>query len=487
MTKRQRHDDVSTPDGWADLSRRDFLKAAGATGVTAGLATQPVGAARQQATTVQWVADTLITDNREAIVGAMREAGLPENIELEIIAGSFITDDVQAQFQQWLSVGRERPDILRMDSGWTIPFIARNQLLNLSENLPQAALDTIDSEYFDAIVETATGPDGNLYGVPFFPDFGNVQYRKDLVEDAGYDPEGENWATEALSWERFSEVISTVQEENDLQFGYTFQAQAYEGLACCNFNEFMSSYGGAYFGDLDNLFGPIGERPVTVAEQPVIDSIRMVRTLIHGNGASGTLDGITGGISPQAVLQWTEQPSLQPFTNGNAAAVRNWPFAILVNGTPDAFGENLGVMPVPYGVTAENARYEGTGGPTSALAGWNNTINPNSPNIEASIQVLLALMDENVQLTILEEAGLLPPRRSLFQSRRARNVPVIGRYLDTLRVAGQNAIPRPVTVVWPQESARIAQQVNGAYSQGGNPQQAMTQLRSQLRQIEASV
>ena len=26
-------------------------------------------------------------------------------------------------------------------------------------------------------------------------------YRKDLVEEAGYDPEGENWATEPMSWQ----------------------------------------------------------------------------------------------------------------------------------------------------------------------------------------------------------------------------------------------------------------------------------------------
>ena len=95
-------------------------------------------------------------------------------------------------------------------------------------------------------------------------------------------------------------------------------------------------------------------------------------------------------------------------------------------------------------------------------------------------------MDENVQLTLLEEIGWLPPKRSLFESDRAANVPILGQHMDTLGVAGENAVPRPVTAVWPTESQRIAQQVNSAYSQDGQPQQNMEELAAQLEQIEQS-
>jgi len=94
-----------------------------------------------------------------------------------------------------------------------------------------------------------------------------MHYRKDLVEDAGYDPDGENWATEPMSWQEFAEMAADVWEQNggpggDFDYGFTTQGDNYVGLACCTFNETMTSFGGAYFGDHENLFGPIGDRPI---------------------------------------------------------------------------------------------------------------------------------------------------------------------------------------------------------------------------------
>jgi ABC-type glycerol-3-phosphate transport system substrate-binding protein len=270
--------------------------------------------------------------------------------------------------------------------------------------------------------------------------------------------------------------------------GFTFQANVYEGLSCCDFNEFMSSWGGAYFGALENLFGPVGDRPVTVDEEQVLDSIRMIRTFIHGEDDPEALDGYTGNISPQAVLQWTEEPSRQPFTGGSAVMHRNWPYSININGAEDAFGEDLGVMPIPYGVTPSEAKYEGTGGPVAALGGWHIALNPNAPSEQkqAALQIMRAMQQDQFQLDYMEVLGLLPPKPELFNSDRAANVPILGRYVDQLRVAGENAIPRPVTVVWPQQSGRIAQQVNTAYAQEKTPEQAMADLKGQLESIEQS-
>ncbi|WP_410767035.1 substrate-binding domain-containing protein [Haloferax sp. DFSO60] len=498
------------------VSRRNFVKAAGASGVAVGLAgcistgggdgdggngggdgdtDTPINTeAPTEDITIQWAADTRIADAEEEVLQALSDAGLPDNITVDIIAGSQVTDNRQAQYQQWLSGGREEPTLLMMDSGWTIPFIARNQLQNLSQSLPSEMTDAINNEYFEASVATATGSDGDLYGQPLFPDFPTMQYRKDLLRNAGYtDDDFETWATESMSWEEFSAITKEALDANDVQYGYTFQANVYEGLSCCDFNEFMTSYGGAYFGGRENLFGPVGDRPITVEEEPVINSIRMVRTLIHGEDDEYALDGITGNIAPEAVLQWTEEPSRQPFTTGNAVMHRNWPYSIVINGAePSAendqtgFGEDLGVMPIPYGVTPDEAEYEGTGGPVAALGGWHLTMNPNSSDEQkqAGVQVMKAMQDEQFQLDMFRIIGWIPPRPTLLDSDEAAEVDIIGRYLPALKVAGENAIPRPVTVVWPQESGRVSQEVNAAYAQEKSPEQAMADLASQLEQIE---
>lgn len=479
----------SSDEGTRSTSRRQFVKAAGATGATASLAgctsLHPiaVGGGDEAPNTVQWAADQIIADASEEIEQALHEAGLPQHISLEIIRGGQ-GGARQAQYTRWLSANLSEPDLLMMDSGWTIPFIAREQVLSLEEVLPKSMVRRVKNDYFQASVGTVTNADDKLYGIPLFPDFPTMQYRKDLVKKAGYDPEGQNWATESMNWKRFAKITKEVKESNDLPYGFTFQADVYEGLSCCDFNEFMSGWGGAYFGDLDNLFGPIGERPVTVAEKPVVNSMRMIRSFIQGPDNKHALDDMPGPISPRAVLQWTEEPSRKPFTSGNAVMHRNWPYSIIISGAEDALGKDLGVMPIPYGVPPGKAKYKGTGGPVAALGGWHLTVNPNTEKLDQTVQVLKAMMKRSFKIRLFEVAGLLPPEPKILESEAAKKVDIIGRYIDAIRVAGENAVPRPVTAVWPLESTKIAQSVHAGYSGARSPQAALQTLKEDLTMVE---
>jgi len=501
------------------VSRRRFVAAAGATGATAAIAgcgggdggdggsdgsdgsdggdggSTGDGGSGDGTTTVKWAADSRSKSNAEGFKQALSDAGLSDNIELEVLGGSQVTDNRRSKYQQWLSGGRTEPTMLMMDSGWTIPFIAREQLLNMSQSdvVPDSVVSNVKDNYFQASVNTAQGQNGDLFGVPLFPDFPTMQYRKDLLREAGYsDSDFSTWASESMSWKKFSNITKEVMETDgvDVDYGYTFQANVYEGLSCCDFNEFMTSWGGAYFGNPEeNLFGPIGDRPITVDEEQVLDSIRMVRTFIHGQSDPESLSGYAGQIAPQAVLQWTEEPSRKPFTGGNAIMHRNWPYSININGTEENFGEDLGVMPIPYGVTADEAEYPMTGGPVAALGGWHMTINPNAPTAkqEAAAKIIETMQTEQFRIWAFSSdgPGWIPPTPSLLgSSSLADKAPVMGRYLEQLKVAGENAIPRPVTAIWPQQSGKISKQVNTAYAQGKTPQKAMSDLKSTLQSIE---
>jgi ABC-type glycerol-3-phosphate transport system substrate-binding protein len=473
------------------VSRRKFVKAVGASGAAAGLAGCTSRGQVANPNTIKFAADSRAADAQGPINEALHEAGLSKEIHVEVLAGATQSGVRQSQYQRWLSANLEEPDMLMMDSGWALTFIARRQVANLSEILPQDLVKQAKNDYFKASVQTALAKNGDLYGIPLFPDFPTMQYRKDLVKEAGFQPDKNNWATESINWKKFSKVTKEVmKQQNDkkkgsMPYGFTFQADIYEGLSCCDFNEFMTSWGGAYFGDLSNLFGPIGNRPVTVAEKPVVDSIKMIRTFIHGSDAPNTLDGYAGSISPSSVLSWTEETSRAPFTSGNAVMHRNWPYSIVINGAEEVFGKDLGVMPIPYGVKPNEAEYERTGGPVAALGGWHMTINPNSPKTETCIEVLRAMMQPSFKLKMFELIGWLPPEPDLLTSKRVRDVPVIGRYIDQLQVAGQNAVPRPVTAVWPQQSGKIAQSVHSAYVGDQTPKGAMQSLKDQLGSIEA--
>jgi maltose-binding protein MalE len=488
------------------VSRRRFVKAAGAAGATAALAGCSGGGGGGGdgggdggdggtsgdgggggTTTVEWGFDPNAASNAgEDIKQAFYDAGLSKDVEIKFVPGNADTGARRDNYNTLLNAGEKNPDMFLMDNGWVNIFIARQQLANLSEVLSGDTLSTIQDEYFSGFNATAQEPgSGDFYGSAFFPDFPTMHYRKDWVESAGYNPESDNWATEAMTWKEFSEITKQVKDEQGAEFGYTFQFDIYEGLSCCDFNEFMSTWGGAYFGGRENLFGPVGDRPITVDEEPVKQAIRMVRTFIHGSSDSESLDGYAGQIAPADVLSWTEEPSRKPMLNGKAVMHRNWPYALNLNGAEEELGTNYGAMPIPYAVTESESSYDGIGGTMSALGGWHMTANPNSENLEGVKQIIETHVNsDQLKLDLLEIWGWVPPKPELFSSSRAQEVQPIGRYMDTLRVAGENVIARPVTVAWSAQSSAIASEVNAASSQKKSPDKAMSDLKSQLQDIE---
>ncbi|WP_137290250.1 extracellular solute-binding protein [Natronorubrum halophilum] len=479
-------------DGRSDrprLRRRSFLKtvpaatAAGAVAVTGCLSgtRSPGTVVMTAATDVEGI---MHSDGDEpSVQQALWDAGLSEDIRVEI--QTVVSDSNQRMqgAQSALQAGRAPPDIHMMDSGWTIPFILRDQTTNLSEEFPSDVLDRVESEYLEAILETAQHPEtGDLHALPLFPDLGFMVYRQDLIEDGGHDPSA--WAEEAPTWEEFSTAVSDAMAESGVDYGFTTQAAAYEGLSCCSFNEVMTSWGGAYFGGADNLF-TAGDRPITVDDENVVDAIRMMRTFIDQNDPNA-LDEYAE-ICPSAIVQWTEQESLNPFSAGNAVANRNWTFVIAETGGDDAFGEDLGVTTIPYAVSKEEAEYDGVGGTTSALGGWNLAVSPYTDRREEALQVLEAFTSEEVMLTILELAGFLPPIIELITEADEEEIGPIARYTDQVERASENAIPRPATDVWPEQSALIYQEVNAAFRGAKAPDAAMTDLAERLEGSEREV
>ena len=466
------------------VSRRRFIETTGAAGVALTLAGCGGGGGGGG---IQITADQEYADASGAVTDALYDAGLSEDIDVTINAGDFESGQRRSSFISALDAGRSDPDIFMMDSGWTIPFIVRDQLVNLSDELSQDTLDFVQSDYLSSSVQTASDPDsGDLYGLPLFPDYPVMHYRKDLVEEAGYDPEGENWSTEPMSWQEFAEIAADVWDQSGVEYGFTTQAAEYLGLACCTFSETMTSWGGSYFGDHSNLFGPVGDRPITVNEQPVHDTIRMMRSFVNGPDANNTLSGYPK-ITNTDVFEFTEEDARQPFTSGDAVFMRNWPYAIASTlGAEDSpiTQETYGTMPLPYGVEDGQGNYEGTGGPAHALGGWHLTINPNSDNISDAASVLESFANEDVMLTILEEVGNLPPVPSVTANANPDNVGPIGPHLETLAVAGENTVARPVTAVWPDQEAVVAEEVHAAYLGEKSPQGAMSDLEGRLNNFE---
>ena len=483
------HNTTGTGDT-GGLSRRQYLTGASLGAVAASVAvTGCLGGARDENMIVM-TGDTdfegaMRGDDADAsIQEALWDAGLDDDITVEVQASVDDTDQRMQQYQSTLQAGRSPPDIFMMDSGWTLPFILREQTTSMTEVLPDDVLERVEEDYLDASLETARHPQTDeLHAVPLFPDFGTMQYRRDLVEDAGYDTS--DWDTEPPSWEEFAQVAADARDEAGINFGYTTQAASYEGLSCCTFNEVMTTWGGAYYGGADTLF-EAGDREITVDSEPVLDAIRMMRAFIHGDDDPHALDGYPE-IAPSTIVQWTEEEARGPFAAGESVMHRNWPYSIGISGAEEEFGEDLGVMPMPYAVSEDEAEFEGTGGSAHALGGWHLVLNPNTERSEMALEVIEAFTQDEVMARIFETLSFIPPKVELLDEFDPDETGPVARYSEQIQQAAEDAIPRPVTDVWPEQSSVMAQEIHAAYRGVKSPEEAMGDLNSRLEQSEADV
>ena len=109
----------------AGVSRRSFVKAAGASGVAAGSLGLAGCLGSADDDTVIIHSDSDFQDIRDEIQQALWDAGLDDDISYEVRAAADDTDARRQDIQSALQAGRSPPDIFMMDSGWTIPFILR--------------------------------------------------------------------------------------------------------------------------------------------------------------------------------------------------------------------------------------------------------------------------------------------------------------------------------------------------------------------------
>ncbi|WP_265108087.1 extracellular solute-binding protein [Halosolutus halophilus] len=474
----------------SSVSRRTFVKAAGAGGAAVGLAGCIYGNESSDDSVVWGFDPNAANEIGDEIVELVQNSGA-DGVDVRLQPGDEDTGARRETYTNLLEAGESQPDLFLMDNGWVNIFIQRGHIANLSEELDDDELSTVEDEYFEAFTATTRDPDNDdLYGVPMFPDYPTMQYRKDYAREAGYgESDFETWATEPMTWQEWAEITQEIVDASDAEYGLATQWDQYEGTSCCTWNEVMSSFGGAYFGGRDNLFGPVGDRPVTVDEPEFIEGLQMMRTFVADEADEHTLeDEYPLGVATPDITSWAEEDAREAILNGQAAMQRNWPYAINLN-TSDADDpipvEDYGAMPIPYAVTEDEANQPGTGGTTSALGGWHLVLNPNSERKEEALEVIRATMTDDFNLGMWDLWGWIPPKPALFDTDEVKQAEPMGNYMETLRVAGENAMARPVTSVWPDESSRIAEEVNLAVAGEKSPDDAAADLQEGLENIEA--
>jgi multiple sugar transport system substrate-binding protein len=341
-------------------------------------------------------------------------------------------------YVQWLNARASDPDVLQLDVVWTPEFAAAGWISSLDRFEPPV-------DRFFAAAVAADRWNGSLYALPWFVDVGMLYWRTDLASRAPRD------------LDELSQLARRAQEEEGVPFGFVWQGARYEGLVTV-FLEHLGAFGGAILDDRGRV---------------VVDSAAAVKALTYMRDAI-----YVDGIVPSAVLTWQEEQTRFAFQNGQAAFMRNWPYAyaLLQDPSDSKVAGRFAVAAMPAGPD---------GAATAALGGSALAINAYSEQPEAAYKLIDYLLQPGQMIERARIAGQFPTRPALYETRALADALTIP-LADALNVI-ERAVPRPITPVYTQLSEILQIALHRALTRQQEPRAALTEAATGMRALLAKV
>jgi trehalose/maltose transport system substrate-binding protein len=341
---------------------------------------------------------------------AARYMELNPHVTVRVIDTPDFVEDRLGVYLQLFEARSTEGDVFQIDVIW--PGDLEEHFVDLYE---YGARDIV-GEHFPAIIENNT-VDGRLIGIPWFTDAGLLYYRTDLLEKYGYDGP-------PTTWDELEEMAQTIQDGeradgNQDFWGFVWQGNAYEGLTCDALEWIASNDGGT-------IVSPDGV--ITINNPNAIEIIDQAA-------------GWVGTISPPGVTGYGEEEARGVWQAGNAAFMRNWPYAYSLGQAEDsAIAGLFDVSPLPAGKDA----------PAATLGGWQLAVSKYSahPEQAADLAFFMASYDEQKHRAVI--GSLNPTIMALYEDEEvlAAN-PFFGSLYDVFI----NAVARPSTATAPQYAA----------------------------------
>ena len=349
-------------------------------------------------------------------------------IVLNVIRGPRDTESISDLAISSLLLGTPPFDALLVDVTWLPKYVAADWLQPLDPWFDDADVDALV-----AGARLGNSVNGDLYRWPFGADVGLLYWRKDLM------PEPPRTASDLI------QIASRLRADGKVKEGFVWQGRQYEGLSC-NFVEFLSAFGGTW---LD----PVGG-------QPELDS-KAARATVHWMQQL-----IREGTSPLAVSNYAEPETLQAFKAGDAALMRNWPYAWA------ELQSDSSAVKGRVGVTTMVA--EPGASPAATLGSWGFSLLRGSQHQQATAEAIRALTSSQAQRDRFLQQGYTPTEASLFEDPELLEAsPVLTQLKEALAIA----VPRPITPIYAQMSDLLQRQLSGVLTEKRDPDQAMEQLQ----------
>jgi trehalose/maltose transport system substrate-binding protein len=349
------------------------------------------------------------------------------------------------QFQQYWAAKSPDIDVYMVDVIWQ--GILAPHAVDMKKYYNEAEL----KEFFPRIIENNT-VGGKLASIPWFTDAGILYYRKDLLEKYGFKEPPQ-------TWEELTEMGKKIQEGERAAgkpdfAGFVFQGKASESVTC-NALEWIYSFNGGSIVEPD--------KKITINNPNAIKALEVAK-------------GWVGTISPKGVTTYGEEEARNVWQAGNAAFMRNWPYAYALGNDPKSvIAGKFDVTVLPKG---------GADGKNAAcLGGWQLMVSAYSKNPDAAADLVKFLASAESQKKRAIELTQLPTLPALYSDPQVlEKNPYWKNMLDVL----SNAVARPSTVTgadYNQLSTAFFQSVNKVLTGGETPKNAVTQVERVAKRI----
>ena len=347
-------------------------------------------------------------------------------------------DKLRTQMQ----AGGEDLDVILGDVIWTAQLAESDWISDLSDRFTESQR----KKFLPGSVEAITY-EGKAFGMPWFTDTGLLYYRKDLLQESGFDGPPK-------TWDELKQMTLKVREDAGLKYGFVFQGAAYEG-GVCDGMEFIWTHGG-------EVLDPNDPTKVLVDSPEAIAGLATERSMI------------TEGISPEGVTVYKEDESAGAFLNGDAVFLRQWPYVYALVGTseyPKLKPEQVGVSELP---SADGEPGNGTVGDQPLY------ISSSATDPDAAWKFIQFLSAPEQQKIRAVEGAYLPTRTALYSDPEIQEkVPVVPLAQEAL----QHTRPRPVSPYYSDMSLEMAEQLNASLSGDISPEEAARTLKEQLERF----
>ena len=296
------------------------------------------------------------------------------NITVEILEMPDSATERLNLYLQFFEAQSGDVDVMQVDVIW--PAIIAAHVVDMSAYLTEEEVGA----YFVDMINGQT-VDGRLVAIPWFTDAAGLYYRTDLIEKYGLDV--------PTTWEELETAAAAIQagevaEGNTNFAGYVWQGNDYEGLTCDAHEWLVSTTG-------DTFITTAGE--VNVMDDAFADLVERAV-------------GWVGGISPEGVTTYQEEESRNVWQAGNAAFMRNWPYAYnLGNSDDSAVAGKFDWVPLPNG----GARV------AACLGGWQLAVSKYSENVDAAAAFAKYITGYEQQLQRAYFVGQFPTIPAVYE------------------------------------------------------------------------